>query len=76
MYSNQILALFDSFKGVFEAIGSLFGADFSPLMIISLVVFAVTIVITIFSANFSIEITTNRAVNKINRYLDKKLFLN
>jgi len=76
MYSNQILALFDSFKGVFEAIGSLFGADFSPLMIISLVIFAVTIVITVFSANFSIEITTNRAVNKINRYLDKKPFVN
>jgi len=76
MYSNQILALFDSFKGIFEAIGSLFGATFSPLMIISLIIFAVTIVITVFSANFSIEITTNRAVNKINRYLDKKPFVN
>jgi hypothetical protein len=75
MYLNLMLALFDTFQKFFEVIDELF-AGFSPLMTIAIAMLGAIVVITILVTSFSIEITTNRAVNKINRYLDKKPFVN
>jgi hypothetical protein len=42
----------------------------------AIIVFAVIVVSSILSTTFSIEIQTNKAVNKINSYLEKKPFVN
>lgn len=70
-----MLALFDSFQKIFEFIDELF-VDFAPLMNMAIALLAIILLVTIISTSFSIEIATNRAVNKINRYLEKKPFVN
>jgi hypothetical protein len=75
MFFNFMLALFDTFQKLFEVIDELF-VDFAPLMTMAIVILIIIVVLTVVVTSFSIEITTNRAVNKINRYLEKKPFVN
>jgi hypothetical protein len=74
MYSNLLLDIYDSFRGFFEAITG--AISLGTIMTIALAVFATIVFVSVISTSFSIEIRTNRAVNKINNYLDKKPFVN
>ena len=74
MYSNLYLAMFDSLKSLFEGLSELI--KLSEASTIALIAFAAILLATFMSTKFAIEITTNKAVNKINKYLEKKPFVN
>ena len=74
MYSHLLLDIFNSFSQFFTAITGAITLD--TVMTLALIAFAVIAFATVISTGFSIEIRTNRAVNKINNYLDKKPFVN
>jgi hypothetical protein len=74
MYSSLVLNIFDSFQNAFEGLSELLGLG--STMFLALMVIGILVVATFISTSFSIEIRTNKAVNKINNYLEKKPFVN
>lgn len=74
MYSHLLLDIFTSIEGLFQGLSELL--SLGTVMLLALGVFVVILVSTFLSTSFSIEIRTNNAVNKINRYLEKKPFVN